>query len=43
MSNSPYIYKLEFESSNSNAREALIIFGEHSRELISVETGLHLV
>jgi murein tripeptide amidase MpaA len=40
-SNDPYIYSLEF-ASTSEAR-ALIIFGEHARELISVETGLALV
>jgi hypothetical protein len=43
-SESPLIYTLTFAKKESNLREkAFIIFGEHARELISVETGLNLI
>ena len=28
---------------NENKNKAFVIFGEHARELISVETGLHFL
>ena len=39
----PYIYTLDFITEGKNKKNAFIIFGEHSRELITVETGLKLI
>lgn len=40
-SHHPHIYTLTFPSESQE--KAFVIFGEHARELISVETGLHFV
>ena len=42
-SEDPYIYSLVFNREGENKKKALLIFGEHSRELITVETGLKFV
>lgn len=40
---SPKIGLLSFNKNQNKANKAFIIFGEHARELISPETGLHFV
>jgi hypothetical protein len=43
-SQDPLIYTLSFKRQDANIKEkAFIIFGEHARELISVETGFNFV
>lgn len=42
----PEIYAIDIENKQGDSNlkgKAMIIFGEHARELISTETGLHLL